>query len=43
MFNELSEKINRIERRLVDIDERMSESYDLSNENSFINVYFFYI
>ncbi|RIB01577.1 hypothetical protein C2G38_2230440 [Gigaspora rosea] len=36
-LNELSEKMNLIERHLFEMDDRFSESFDLAYETNFIN------
>ena len=42
-LNELSEKMNQIERHLSEIDDRFSESFDLAHKTNFINVIFIFI
>jgi hypothetical protein len=42
-LNELSEKMNRIERCISEMDERISESFDLAHENEFLDVIFIFI
>ena len=39
-LDDLSEKINQMDRRLAEVEERMSESFDLAHENNFIQVNF---
>ena len=39
----MSDKINWIEHKLSDMDDRMTETYNLTNETNFIKVSFFYI
>ena len=42
-LNELSKKMNLIERHLSEMDNRFSESFDLAHETNFINVIFIFI
>ena len=35
---ELSEKINRIEQKVAEIDQRMADNFDIANESAFIKV-----
>ncbi|RIB02586.1 hypothetical protein C2G38_2227435 [Gigaspora rosea] len=35
-LDDLSEKINQMDRRLAEVEERMSESFNLAHENNFI-------
>ena len=37
-LTELSEKVDRIERHLTELDDKITESYNLSNETEFIKV-----
>jgi uncharacterized protein (UPF0335 family) len=37
-LTELSEKVDRIERHLTELDDKITESYNLSTENEFIKV-----
>lgn len=39
-IDELSAKISRLERKLGDIEETMSESFDITHEKNFNNVFF---
>jgi uncharacterized protein (UPF0335 family) len=37
-LTELSEKVDRIERHLTELDDKITELYNLSTENEFIKV-----
>jgi hypothetical protein len=37
-LTELSEKIDRVERHLTELDDKITESYNLLTENEFIKV-----
>ena len=43
MLIELSEKINCIERKLAEIDDRISENFKLTHETNFIKVIMIFI
>jgi uncharacterized coiled-coil protein SlyX len=38
-LTELTEKVDRIERHLNDLDDKINESYNLSQETDFIKVF----
>ena len=38
-LTELTEKVNRIERHLNELDDKINESYNLSQETDFIKVF----
>ena len=40
-LSELSEKVDRIDRHLSELDDKITESYNLSNETDFIKVLIF--
>ena len=42
-LNELTDKIDRIERKVFEMDDRISESLDTSQETAFIKVIIIYI
>ena len=43
MLIELSEKVNRMKRKLAEMDDRISENFKLTYETNFIKVIMFFI